>query len=233
MQKRHVINAAVAAAATAALVAVPAALAASSTPATVTVRIEGQTKTLLAATTVKTAAGSITRGGAPAGKCPSTTAQGALQDATRGKWTGSWTKSYDEYYVTAILGDTEATAKAYWAIYVNGKYATTGACETALKSGDSVLFAVVPGKGKTPLALGVTLPAKGVDGHQVTAKVVYYDAKGKKHPLVGASVTLGGVTVTTKAGGVTAPIKLTGKGSETLKVSKSGCVRTEATISVS
>jgi len=232
MQKRHVFKAAVAAA-VAALLVVPAALAAASKPAKVTVRVEGKTRTLLAVTAVTTKAGSITRGGAPAGVCPSTTAQGALQDATHGRWTGSWSNSYKEYYLTGILGDTEATAKAYWAIYVNGKYATSGACEIALKSGDSLLFAVVPGKGKTPLALGATLPAKGAAGSTVTPKVFYYDAKGVKHPLVGASVTLKGTVLTTKAGGVTTPITLTGKGTETLEVSKSGYVRTEATIRVS
>jgi ABC-type enterochelin transport system ATPase subunit len=54
-----------------------------------------------------------------------------------------------------------------------------------------------------------------------------------KHSLAGASVTLGGVTDTTKSGGVTSPITLTGAGKETLMVSKAGYVRTEATISVS
>jgi hypothetical protein len=230
MHKRHVINAAAAVAA-AALIAVPAALAASSQPATVTVRIEAQTKTLLAATTVTTKPGSITRGGAPAGSCPATSAQGALQDGTHGAWVGSWYKKYDEYFITGILG--HSPKKAYWAVYINGKYATAGACEITLKSGDSVLFAVVPSKGKTPLALGVRLPASGTDGQQVKPVVFYYDAKGVKHALAGASVTLAGQTVTTTAAGTTAPITLAGKGTETLKVSKSGYVRTEATISVS
>jgi hypothetical protein len=155
MQKRHVFSAAVAAAV--GLAAVPVALAASSAPASVTVRIEANAKTLLAATSVKTTIGSITRGGAPAGSCPSTSAQGALQKATQGKWVGSWYKKYDEYYITGILGHTPE--KSYWAIYVNGKYATAGACEIPLKRGDAVLFAVIPDKGKTPQALGVRLPA--------------------------------------------------------------------------
>jgi hypothetical protein len=232
MQKRSVIRAAVVLSASA-LVAVPAAFAASSAPASVTVRIEGKTKTLLAATPVKTTSGSITTGGAPAGKCPATSAQGALQDATHGGWKGSWSKQYSEYYITSILGDTEASAKAYWAIYVNGVYATAGACDIPLKSGDAVLFAVIPGKGKTPEALSTSIPAKGIDGDQITPIVVYYDAKGHKHAVPGATVTLGHVTDKTNGAGITKAITLTGSGRQTLKVSKPGYVRTEATISVS
>jgi len=171
----------------AALVAVPAALAASSAgPTTVTVRVEGQARTLLPATTVKTAAGSITRGGAPAGKCPATSAQGALQDATHGRWTGSWSKQYSEYYLTGILGQTESTAKYYWAIYINNAYAESGACEIPLKKGDTVLFAVVPGKGKTPEVLGVKVPATVKAGAKLAPVVVAYTAKGKAEPLSGA-----------------------------------------------
>jgi hypothetical protein len=230
MQKRHVLSAAMAAAV--ALAAVPVALAASSAqPAKVTVRIEAKSKTLLTSTAVRTQAGSITRGGAPAGSCPSTSAQGALQNATHGKWAGSWYKKYDEYYITGILGHTPE--KSYWAIYVNGRYATAGACEIALKSGDAVLFAVIPDKGKTPQALGVRVPAAGTDGQQVKPVVFYDDPKGVKHVLAGASVTLGNVTTTSRAGGIAEPITLTGSGEQTLKVSKAGYIRTEATISVS
>ena len=59
-------------------------------PTTVSVRIEGTSRTLLAATNVRTHSGSITKGGAPAGACPATTAAGALDDAAHHKWTGSY-----------------------------------------------------------------------------------------------------------------------------------------------
>ena len=71
------------------LVLVPsAALAASGTP--VSVRIEGQSKTLLAAKTVLVRSGSVTKNHAPRGACPAKSAAGALDAATHHRWSGSW-----------------------------------------------------------------------------------------------------------------------------------------------
>ena len=139
MPKKTVVKSALAAGVTA-LVMVPAALAA--TPTTVTVQVQGKSKTLLAATSVKVGSGSITRGGAPAGKCPDDSAQGALNVATHGHWSGKWYASYDEYYITAILGTSETGKKYYWGLYVNGALASKGACDVKLKAGDKILFKV-------------------------------------------------------------------------------------------
>jgi hypothetical protein len=146
MQKRHVLSTAVAVAA-AALVAVAAALAMvpasmAAAPRAVTVQVQGKSKTLLAATSVTVPSGSITKGGAPAGKCPDDSAQGALNVATHGHWSGKWYGSYDEYYITSILGTSETGKKYYWGLYVNGALASKGACDVKLKSGDKILFKV-------------------------------------------------------------------------------------------
>jgi hypothetical protein len=112
----------------------------------VSITIQGRTKTLLKTETVTApASGSITRGGAPAGKCPADTAQGALNVATHGDWKGTWYSSYHEYYITGILGDTETTKKYYWGFYVNGKSSSKGACDVTLKAGDKLLFKVTKG----------------------------------------------------------------------------------------
>jgi hypothetical protein len=111
----------------------------------VTITIQGRTKTLLATKTVQPGSGSITRGGAPAGKCPADSAQGALNVATHGSWKGKWYASYNEYYITGILGDTETTKKYYWGLYVNGKSSSKGACDVKLKAGDKLLFKVTKG----------------------------------------------------------------------------------------
>jgi hypothetical protein len=141
MQKKHVFKTGLAGLGAAmALVAAPIASAAA-TP-TVTVSVVGKTKTLLATKTVHTKSGSITRGGVAAGKCPATSAQGALNVATHGNWKGSWYASYHEYFITGILGDSETSKKYYWGLYVNGKLASKGACEIKLKSGDKLLFKV-------------------------------------------------------------------------------------------
>ncbi|HEX3801348.1 MAG TPA: DUF4430 domain-containing protein [Solirubrobacteraceae bacterium] len=151
MHKNHAIKAGVAALSMAvalgatqvATAAVPAGTAAAAPK--VTVEIQGKTKTLLATKTVQTKSGSITRGGAPAGKCPAESAQGALNVATRGNWRGSWYASYHEYFITGILGDNETTKKYYWGLYVNGKLSSKGACELKLKTGDKLLFKVTKG----------------------------------------------------------------------------------------
>jgi hypothetical protein len=111
----------------------------------VSVTIIGKTKTLLSARPVQTTAGWITRGGAPSGKCPASSAQGALNVATHGNWKGSWYSSYHEYYITGILGDNETTKKYYWGLYVNGKSSSKGACDVKLKAGDKLVFKVTKG----------------------------------------------------------------------------------------
>ena len=108
----------------------------------VTVTVKGKSKLLLPARTVQLKPGWITRGGAPTGKCPATSAQGALNIATHGRWKGSWYSSYHEYFITGILGDNETSKKDYWGLYVNGKIASKGACDITLKTGDKVVFKV-------------------------------------------------------------------------------------------
>ena len=108
----------------------------------VTITVKGRTKTLLATRTVRGRSGSITRGGAPAGKCLADSAQGALNVATRGHWKGKWYASYNEYFITSILGDSETSKKYYWALYVNGKSSSKGACDVKLRAGEKLLFKV-------------------------------------------------------------------------------------------
>jgi hypothetical protein len=144
MQFRNAIKAgAVALGTTAALVVAP--VAASAAAPKVTVTVQGKSRTLLATESIQTSSGWITRGGAPTGKCPAESAQGALNVATQGKWKGTWYSSYHEYLITGILGDNQTSKKYYWALYVNGKSASKGACDVKLKSGDRVLFKVVKG----------------------------------------------------------------------------------------
>ena len=108
----------------------------------VTITIQGRTRTLLAAKTVQPKSGWITRGGAPTGKCPADSAQGALNVATHGDWKGKWYASYHEYLITGILGDNETGKKYYWGLYVNGKSSSKGACDVKLRTGEKVVFKV-------------------------------------------------------------------------------------------
>jgi hypothetical protein len=155
---------------------------------TVTVRIEGASGTLLPTTTVHTQAGFLTNYGAPQGACPASSAAGALQVATRGQWSGSWSSSYKDYFITTILGDTESGSTSYWDILVNHIAASTGACGIQLHGGDRLLFAAVSTTAKGyPLA--VQLLSKPVVNRPFRVRVVFYDAKGVPRPLAGATVT--------------------------------------------
>jgi hypothetical protein len=63
-------------------------------------------------------------------------------------------------------------------------------------------------------------------------KVVAYSAKGKPHPLAGATVSLDGRSVVTGSGGLTPPITFTAAGTQTITVTKAHYVGTEAAIDV-
>jgi len=123
-----------------AVVASGVALAAGSGPA-VTVQIKSLNKTVLKPTTAHGEKGWITKGGTPHGKCPGASAAGALDAATHGKWAGKYYSSVGGIFITSILG-VKATGSEYWAIYVNGKSATTGACAIKLHSGEKLLFKI-------------------------------------------------------------------------------------------
>jgi hypothetical protein len=174
-------------AATAALVFTLSAGALAAGSTTVKVEIEGKSKTLLAPTSVTTQLGSITKGGAPAGKCPATSAQGALDVATKHHWSGTFSKSFGSYFVTKILGDTEAGKKSFWEIFVNNVAATTGACAIKLHQGDQLLFAAVPSNG-TVFPTALTAPSSAHTGQAISVSVVSFNARGKKAPLAHAKV---------------------------------------------
>ncbi len=140
-------------------VASPVALAAGATQ--VTVRVEGKTHTLLKSKRVRTHAGSVTRGGAPRGACPATSAAGALDVATGHHWSATWFSGLDDFEIKRILGDTESTKKFFWAIWVDNRFATTGACEIRLHRGEHLLFAVVLGRTSRASTLDPRPPAHG------------------------------------------------------------------------
>jgi hypothetical protein len=117
------------------------ALAAGSGPA-VTVQVKSLNKTLLKPTTEHGEKGWITKGGTPRGKCSGASAAGALDQATHGKWTGKYYSSFGEVFITSIDG-VKPKGSDFWAIYVNGKLANTGACEIKLRRGEKLLFKVV------------------------------------------------------------------------------------------
>jgi hypothetical protein len=160
--------------------------------AKVSVRIEGASKTLQAAKTIQTpSGGSITKFGAPAGACPAASALGALNAATHGRWKGTFSTDLDEIFVTSILGETPSSTTGYWGLWLNNKYATTGACEIKLHAGDQLLYAVDAIK-KHEHPLGIIAPARARAGSVFKVKIVSYSDKGRATPLAGAVLHGGG-----------------------------------------
>jgi hypothetical protein len=186
----------------------------------------------LPATKTQTHGGWITRYGAPKGQCPATSAQGALDVATHHQWKGTWTTQFGpEYEITSILGETynsfKPGSKYFWEIFVNNVAATAGACQIALHRGEQLLFAVAPATAAQVFPLKVTAPRTATVGHPFTARVVRFDAKGKSHPLKGATVD----GKRTDASG-TVRIDPTKSGSLTVRASKHGYIRDEITVHV-
>jgi hypothetical protein len=154
------------------------ALAAGSGPS-VTVRVEGASKTLLQTRAVSPpTSGSVTKGGTPPGTCPADSAAGALNTATHGRWSGSYFKGLG-IDVSTILGTTLSFSKgSYWGFYVNDRLASKGICDTKIVKGESLLFAPVPAKGKAPKPIVVTAPKTVTAGKPFDMRAFVYTGKG-------------------------------------------------------
>jgi hypothetical protein len=215
MQRRHI---AMLVAAWTLAVLTASAPAVAGTPATVTVRVEGATSTLLPLTQVTT----TTTKTPPPGNCSGTSAAGALQLATEGNWDHA-------AYIKTILGETHEWTMSdprYWAFWINDKYASAGACTTELAEGDRVLFLVdrATAPNYTPTVFPLELsgaPAEITQGESATVTVDKYSTAGVASPASGVAVKGGETTVTTDASGH-ATVKFNALGTAHLKGTKSG-----------
>jgi hypothetical protein len=109
-------------------------------PATVTVRVEGfNGVTLLPQTQVTTSTVPIPVEG---GSCSGTSAGGALYDATHGNWeVKSETEGVSILGIEGVdLPPFGAGNYAYWALWVNNGFATSGACSEELAQHADVVF---------------------------------------------------------------------------------------------
>ncbi|MGA2757235.1 MAG: hypothetical protein ABSF58_07775 [Solirubrobacteraceae bacterium] len=102
---------------------------AGSAVAAVTVRVEGTKATLVPATRVVLPAAKVTKNGIAADSCAGASAAGALELATHGDWTGTWSASYKSYFLTGIEGlSFPSTGAQYWAFWVNDAPSAAGIC---------------------------------------------------------------------------------------------------------
>ncbi len=190
------------------------------TPATVSVRVEGERETLVARTTVTTTQTAAVKAGNP---CSGTSVGGALELATRGDWGGSYDASFGQTVVT-IRGETYAfTSGSYWNIWVNGRPSELGVCTRELGPGDEVLIFPQCWKdcdAREPLRAEVPNSARA--GAPFTVRVVEL---GTGTPVPGATVSGFGSTAQTNADGL-ATLTVAAAGTYALRVEAPGKVRT-------
>jgi hypothetical protein len=218
-----------------------ASLAGAAAPATVTVRVEGASQTLLAPTTVTTNGTAVEKDGNPEHTCSGASAAGALEQATSGRWSGEWFNGIG-YSVETILGETHAfepgvPANFFWTYWLDNKESSAGICEGQLSTGDSVLFfpACFSETGACPPPpnpLGISAPAVVEAGQPLAVTVTSYaNASGTPSPAAGATITGGGAEAVTDALGH-ATLTLAGAGDVMLRASAPNSVRTEANVCV-
>jgi hypothetical protein len=209
----------------ASLLAAPAAVAA---PATVTVRAEGHSATVLPRTTVTTTTAVVNKDGQAGHDCTGTSAAGALERATGGNWGASQWFDGAGYFVNRILGESADPSSTYWSFWLNYRPSDVGVCGVELQPGDDVLLFVDCFAGcapRTPLRLS-RVPA--TVGPNATATVVVETFQGATPvPAPGATVEAGGRRFTTAADG-TAGITFEGSGPVTVRATKADHVPSAA-----
>jgi hypothetical protein len=188
------------------------------TPANVTVRIEGQDRTLLPTTGVTTSTAPV-----PASGASGTSAAGAIDLATGGNWD-------HQCFTQQLMGETHSFSNNdYWAFWINNHFSSDkGICDYELGEGDQVLMLVDVADQNfnptvTPLALR-DVPAHADAGVPFTVTVVHYALDGSTSPVAGATVSGDGVGATSDAAGkatLTAPAA----GTVSLKADKGGYAR--------
>lgn len=192
----------------------PAAFAApSNPPQLVRLRIEGRTRTIYEApilsrgTTVTTPSGGshkcdgTNNGANPTPGATCTTALNSARALFNIPFDGTYSDSFDDFFITSIGGDTQ-TSTEFWGLLRNFQFTPTGGCQTQTATNDEVLWAfdafskvyflklaapVTAKKGQpvvvtvTDGTTGVAVPGASVGGQTTGADgkaTVVFDNKG-------------------------------------------------------
>ncbi len=198
---------------------------------TVTVRVEGESSTLLPLTSVTLEQPDSASG------CPSAdSATAAINLAVKGDWDHGDVYPGGDFTET-ILGETlidEAPTFKTWDVWINDKWGG-GICEDTLSEGDEVLLVAdyEPAPAYVPTVLPLVLtgaPSAVVIGEPFTVRVdkihtragAYPEiGEGTPEPEEGVTVSGGGSSATTNSEGV-ATLRLTNAGSVALTATKTG-----------
>jgi hypothetical protein len=220
-------NGALAVLASAAALAVPA----NASAATVTVRVEGPSKTIFEGpitTATQTVDGGDGKGpqkcdgtNGGANPTPGPTPTGVMDTAIRGaghSWQGDFDASFQDFLVNRI-GSTASTSSQFWGVAVDGKSLEVGGCQAIVKPGQEVLWAFDSFGKKLLHASG----PRQVEAGKVASVKVIDTEKGKA--VAGARI--GGAT--TNANGV-AKLRFTHAGTRRLKATAPKSIRSNALV---
>lgn len=177
------------------------------TPAKVGVRVEAPGKTLADTTLTTTRTQVVGKDGDATHSCSGTSAAGALEQATGGRWKASWFDGLG-YAVNSIGGVKPASFSEYWTLWLNGKPSTTGVCDSELQAGDQVLeflcTATPDFSSCTNLPLELRAGRIRLDragASVVRVVVVRLKGDGTSEPVAGATVHGGTKPATTGSDG--------------------------------
>jgi len=191
---------------------------------TVTIRIEGESETLLPRTRVTTSTAPVPNSG-----CSGTSVAGAIEVATNGNWDR-------QEFTQEILDETHSFARNdYWAEWLNNRYGN-GICNDELNEGDDVVMLVdFSGSNFEPTIFPVRLggvPRSVGSGEPFTVTVTEFvsdgsPGSGTPTPVAGAEVSGGGTSATTDTQG-RATLSMPSGGRFTLRAVKSSRARSAA-----
>lgn len=185
-------------------------------------RAEGAKRTLVRQTLVSLPVHPVGKPGKPT--CPGSSGLGALDAATHGRWSGSFSSQYKDYLVQTITGETHSGTPDYFALWINGRMATKGFCSLRPRTGDSILVFV--SRSSTNLPLRLSTPARATAKQAFPVRVVKLRPAGGTVPVRGATVSGGGVRVRTGRRGY-AQVRTTRPGQLVLRATAPGLIRSE------
>jgi hypothetical protein len=205
------------------LLAAPAHAAAA---ASVTVRAEGLTSTVVPRTAVTTTTTPVNNDGTAGHECTGTSGLGALDRATAGDWKGTWFGPGNGYFVDRVLRESADSSSTYWNFWLNYKPSNLGLCQVELQPGDDVLLYIDCFAGcapRTPLRLS-RVPATASPGSTAAVLVETFSAAdGTPSPAAGATVRVGTREFTAGSDGI-AQVTFEGSGPVSLQATRSGGV---------
>jgi len=212
-------------------------------PTSVSLRVEGLTKTIFEGTIITTGHNVTTVSGGNhhcdgtnngENTLPGPTCTSALDNASKNLFTfdGTFSTQFDDFFITSIGGDTQ-TSTRFWGILLNYEFTPVGGCQQEVKANDEILFAFDAFNANAFLQL--TGPAVVIP-RRPTIYTVTDGQTGK--PVAGATLDAGGAAGVVAAGttSVDGLIYVTyspprgGPGPYKLKASKPGAIRSNQLI---